>query len=61
MQLLRYFKERREDLKELWATGGLMGPSMEETVIRNAAAQGAVSILEEMLNLDAQAFNTEES
>lgn len=56
-QLFRYFRDKRDELKELWATGGLAGPSYEETVIRNTAAQGATSVLEEILSIDVSSLN----
>lgn len=56
-QLFQYLKEKRLALMELWATGGIAGPTIEETAIRNAAAQGAVSVLEEIGTLDVNSFS----
>jgi hypothetical protein len=50
--LFKYLRGKKEDLKELWATGALTYPTMEETVIQNAAAQGAVSVLDQILTLE---------
>jgi len=44
---------------ELWAEGEFAGPSVEEMAIRNAAAQGAASILAEILTLDETSFSEE--
>jgi hypothetical protein len=57
IRLFQYLRDRREDLKELWAGGGLSGPTIEETVIRNAAAQGATSILEDILSIENGSLN----
>jgi hypothetical protein len=58
-QLFTYLKEKREELKELWATGGLAGPTLEEMAIKNAAAQGATSVLDDILSIDVDTFKEE--
>jgi len=50
--LLTYLHNKREDLKEMWADGAFAAPSTDEMAIRNAAAQGAASVLDDLLNLD---------
>lgn len=47
-----FLRKRREELKEQWASGFFAGPSFDEMSIRNAAAQGAASVLEEILTVD---------
>jgi hypothetical protein len=56
-QLFGYLWGKREELKEVWATGGLSAPTIEELAIRNASAVGAVSVLEEILSVDDTTFN----
>lgn len=53
----KYLTSKKQELMDTWATGGLTGPSIEETVIRNAAAQGATSMIEEILTLDNDSLN----
>jgi hypothetical protein len=57
--LLRWANEKKETLKEQWASGGFMGPSFDECVVRNAAAQGAISILDDLLNISYEEFNND--
>ena len=59
-QLFRYLEKKRDELKEAWATGAFAAPTIEEMAIRNAAAQGAASVLEEVLTLDVTSFSEEE-
>ena len=51
MQILTHLSRRREELKELWASGGLASPNLDEMAIKNAAAQGACSILNDLLSI----------
>lgn len=60
VQFLKYLSGKREELKENWATGGFTGPSLEETAIRNAGAVGAVSVLDEIISLDATFLSEDE-
>lgn len=50
--LFNFLRSKRDGLKEMWAGGGFAAPSIEEMVIRDAAAQSACSILQEILTLD---------
>ena len=50
--LLTYLSRKKQDLMEDWADGRFAAPSLDEMAIRNAAAQGAVSILSDILNID---------
>ena len=52
MLVMANLEQRRNDLKELWASGGLASPRMDEMAIKNAAAQGACSIIEDILGID---------
>lgn len=56
--LFNFLDSRREELKEMWASGNFSAPSLDEMAIRNAAAQGASSILSDILNLDSDSFRT---
>lgn len=58
--LFNFLRGKREDLKEMWATGGFAAPALDEMAIRNAAAQGAASVLEDILTIDAESFRGEE-
>lgn len=57
--LLKWVQERREGLMEKWASGGFMGPNIEECAIRNASALGAASILDDLLNISHEDFRNE--
>ncbi len=52
-----WIEEKRESLKEQWAQGGLTGPSIEETTIRNVAATGAASAYDDVLDLELDQLN----
>ena len=56
-QLFAYFADKRNELMELWASGGLAAPTVEECALRNAAAQGAASVLYDVLSLDSDSFS----
>lgn len=58
-ELFKYLQDKREELKEMWANGNFSGPSIEEMAIRSAGAQGAASVLEEILTLDSDSFKEE--
>jgi hypothetical protein len=49
---MRYLAIRREELKESWAQGDLAAPSIEEFAIQQAAAQGACSIIQDILGIE---------
>ena len=51
MQILTHLLHRKEEIKELWATGGLASPNLDEMAIKNAAAQGACSVYDDILNI----------
>lgn len=51
-QVLNLLKIRRNSLKDMWADGAFAGPSFQEMTIRNAAAQGAASTLQDILDID---------
>jgi len=57
--LFQWASDKREELKDAWAGGAFMGPSIEECTIRNAAAQGAASILNDILNISYEEFNND--
>lgn len=48
---MQWASMRREKLKESWARGEFTASLNTEMVARNAAATGAASIYEELLNL----------
>lgn len=50
--VLELLRRRREDRKDDWSRGGLMGPSIEETALRNAVASGYCSAIEDFLNIE---------
>ena len=52
IKVLAHLRERRDDLKEMWASGNLASPNLDEMAIKNAAAQGACSVLNDLLNID---------
>lgn len=47
-------------MKEMWANGGFAAPNVEEMAIRNAAAQGYCSALDDVLSIDEMTFRGEE-
>lgn len=47
-------------MKEMWALGNFAAPSLDEMAIRNAAAQGYCSALEDVLSIDEMTFRGEE-
>lgn len=57
--LLKWVSEKREELKDQWARGAFMGPTFNECAVRNAAAQGAASILDDLLNISYEEFNND--
>lgn len=58
--LLKYLKSERDRMKEMWAGGAFAAPSIEEMAIRNAAAQGYCSALDDVLTIDEMTFRGEE-
>ena len=56
---MAHLSNKREGLKEQWATGGLASPRTDEMAIQSAAAQGACSVLEDILSIDFVELNGE--
>lgn len=48
---MQWLHSKREDLKEDWANGNFTASVGNEMLVRNAAATGACSILNDLLNI----------
>ena len=50
--LFRWLAAKREELKELSVTGGVMGASFEEAAIRMSAAMGYADAMKDILRIE---------
>ena len=53
LALMKILWDKREGLKEAWASGEFSASLSTEMMVRNAGATGACSILAEILNVEA--------
>ena len=53
LQLFQLLRQKREDLKELWANGHFSAAFDTEMMVKNAGATGAASAYQEVLSLEA--------
>lgn len=54
--LFKYLEDKREDIKELWAHGSFNMATPYRSTIENASAQGACTLIDEILTLDSNIF-----
>lgn len=52
--LRAYLSMKREDLKELWASGAFSASLETEMIAKNAGATGACSAYQDILDMDYQ-------